>query len=163
MKIKHLALAAAIAVGSTSALAVGPGDLGPIDNTPINVGNTVAGPLLFDVYTFSLVNPFGFLSGIASSLELEPVLGIDGFSVVLQDASATVLGIDNSPGDGFMFDNLTAGSYSLTFVGLTSGSIGGSYGGAIFATTIPEPETYALMLAGLGLVGFMAARRRRQD
>jgi hypothetical protein len=30
------------------------------------------------------------------------------------------------------------------------------------ATSVPEPETYAMMLAGLGLVGAMAARRRRQ-
>lgn len=29
-------------------------------------------------------------------------------------------------------------------------------------TTIPEPSTYALMLAGLGVVGFMARRRQRQ-
>jgi PEP-CTERM motif len=27
-------------------------------------------------------------------------------------------------------------------------------------TTVPEPETYALMLAGVGLVGFIARRRR---
>jgi len=27
-------------------------------------------------------------------------------------------------------------------------------------TTVPEPETYALMLAGLGVVGFVARRRR---
>ena len=26
---------------------------------------------------------------------------------------------------------------------------------------IPEPETYALMLAGLGVVGFVARRRKR--
>jgi hypothetical protein len=31
-----------------------------------------------------------------------------------------------------------------------------------YAAAVPEPETYAMMLAGVGLVGGMAARRRRQ-
>ncbi len=32
--------------------------------------------------------------------------------------------------------------------------------GPIFIGPIPEPETYAMMLAGLGLVGFIARRRK---
>jgi probable HAF family extracellular repeat protein len=32
--------------------------------------------------------------------------------------------------------------------------------GQVIATGIPEPETYALMLAGLGVVGFMARRKK---
>lgn len=34
-------------------------------------------------------------------------------------------------------------------------------GHSLYVPTVPEPEAYALMLVGLGLVGAMAARRRR--
>lgn len=32
----------------------------------------------------------------------------------------------------------------------------------IVLTAVPEPETYAMMLAGLGLLGFVAGRRRKE-
>ncbi len=35
--------------------------------------------------------------------------------------------------------------------------------GNLTVAAIPEPETYALMLAGLGVVGFMARRRKNRD
>jgi hypothetical protein len=45
-------------------------------------------------------------------------------------------------------------------------TIGGSIGdaSAVVGTTsaVPEPETYAMMLAGLGLMGFVAMRRKQQ-
>lgn len=37
----------------------------------------------------------------------------------------------------------------------------GKIGGAV--TAVPEPETYAMMLAGLGVVAFMARRHRQRD
>ncbi len=37
---------------------------------------------------------------------------------------------------------------------------GATLNNTAFTVAVPEPETYALMLAGLGLVGFMARRRK---
>jgi hypothetical protein len=34
-------------------------------------------------------------------------------------------------------------------------------GSNTFTTVVPEPETYMLMLAGLGAIGFMTRRRRK--
>jgi hypothetical protein len=47
---------------------------------------------------------------------------------------------------------------SQTITSVTFSATGSSHGFEVAA--IPEPETYALMLAGLGLIG-AAARRRR--
>ena len=37
----------------------------------------------------------------------------------------------------------------------------GSYNGTLTVTAVPEPASYALLLAGAGLLGFMGMRRRR--
>jgi len=36
-------------------------------------------------------------------------------------------------------------------------------GSNTFTTSVPEPETYAMMLAGLGLMGFVARRRKQRN
>jgi hypothetical protein len=56
------------------------------------------------------------------------------------------------------------GRLALDFVDATTGAPAGSvfFDGLAVASTapIPEPETYAMLLAGLGLLGFVAQRRR---
>ena len=54
---------------------------------------------------------------------------------------------------------LTAGNYYLQVTGQVLGAAGGVYGGSMSVTAVPEPETYAMMLAGLGLVGFIGRRK----
>lgn len=51
------------------------------------------------------------------------------------------------------------GAYHLIVTGIANGSSGGAYGVAL-VSGVPEPETMALMLAGLGLVG-VAVRRKK--
>ncbi len=68
---------------------------------------------------------------------------------------------------GFHYANLAAGTYQL----IASGTLGGSGFGnvAVLSTTlntvaaVPEPATYALMLAGVAGVGFAARRRQKAD
>ena len=62
--------------------------------------------------------------------------------------------------------NFTAGNHVLTF-DYAGGAQGlGDEGWGLNSVTVegvsavPEPETYAMLLAGLGMVGFMARRRR---
>ena len=154
--------AALLLGGSASAFAVGPGSLGTIDNLPIVIGNTVAPGSFSDIYSFVLGSP-GTLSGGVHDVPVTPVLNISApsFAVELRKGT-TLIGTDNSPGD-FSFASLTAGAYSLSVVGTAVGSGGGLYAGGLLAQTapVPEPQSYALMLAGAAVVGFVATRRRR--
>lgn len=84
-----------------------------------------------------------------------------------------------------LIDLNSAGSYGAAFVTASGGTAAGAearlisnltsgnayfnihtstFGGGeirAFVTVVPEPETYALMLAGLGLLGWTARRRQR--
>jgi PEP-CTERM motif len=141
MKSKLFA-AAVLAVASASAFA---------QTTPV-VGFAPSSGFFQSVYNITLTG----LSDISGDVDL---LGATtGVSVSL--FGTTPVPFDGDAADGFSFANLSAGSYQLSFTGFGSGP--GAFGGFYEVSPVPEPETYALMLAGLGIVGFVAARRRAQ-
>jgi hypothetical protein len=47
-----------------------------------------------------------------------------------------------------------------SFTGLNGGAV--DLHGTLNVAAVPEPETYAMMMAGLGMMGFMVRRRKRQ-
>lgn len=82
-------------------------------------------------------------------------------------SSATVgslLGDLDASAAGFSFANVAAGFYNV----IASGSISGgavpnmAFIGANYTITpVPEPESFAMLLAGLGLMGAIALRRNK--
>ena len=129
----------------------------------------------FDVYDFSLLSAQSVTSSVVS-LNLPGIYSITGSNYMLWkdngplgfDGSDTLLSgwaFDGTTGSTFHSVNLAAGSYFYTVSGVATGgdplSNAGIYSIASTITPVPEPESYALMLAGLTVVGFLAGRRRR--
>ncbi len=50
---------------------------------------------------------------------------------------------------------------SEAFIAYDTSAIGGSGAGSLIYAAVPEPESYALLLAGLGLMGAVARRRAK--
>ena len=171
-----LALALAGAMGvATSAHADSTYNIGPLGSTPyINTSTVVAGAVFTiganaynftDTYNFSVVGTpttagtavtvdldlvsFGFhISNLKLDLFSAGNVWLDGDLVTgANDASVSVDSV------------LTAGNYYFKLRGFADG-VNTNQGIYTFtAAAVPEAETYAMMLAGLGLVGFMARRR----
>lgn len=181
MKKALLAIALASAVSSAQAATVSltggdfPYDLGvnPTDNNIYSVTHDVES--FFDVFTFSLTSASDTISSAVSLLF--PGLGDVGSSYEINNGTLSLF--SDPDGDGaagvnaqlatanfgdstgvLAYNNAAAGSYYWAVAGDAVGSNGGVYlYAANTAAVVPEPETYAMMLAGLGLIGFIGRRR----
>ena len=163
--LRNLFIAAALASGSAHALLVNVGQ-NPAD---ISITDTKSGTSFEDTVLFSLTAPSGLVSTAFSNWPV-PTAGLRNLTLELFQGSTLVASAGPSsvtfPGGGApvftqqsLSDFLAAGSYRLTLSGDVQPD-GGFYNWTVNTVAVPEPEQWALMIAGLALVAGWAARRR---
>ena len=157
MKLRQFAVAAAIVMSGTAAHAFAPifnPNLGTDPDTVIG-GVALSGPGLTTDFTFSLStlsNVFGDIFSLTGPVTIN--------SISLSGGSLLSPATTSLTGSSYLFENIAAGSYTMS-VSASSPFSGSIYVGTVKVSPVPEAETYALALAGLGVVGLVAARRRK--
>jgi hypothetical protein len=136
-------------------------------------GNSFTGGLanatFSDVFNFS-VSGNSLLAADLTATSGTAAIGLDltGFNVYTSTGTLLYSGAQKSTGkvDSWKLNTsnlvLSTGSYYLEVVGKINSNSAGSFSGniALKALPVPEADTYAMLLAGLGLVGFVARRRK---
>ncbi len=92
------------------------------------------------------------------------VMGAGGDGLLLTGDDTLLAGGTIAPTTSFSFDlGANAGGAAYLLVGGVTpvGSVGSLYSGSITVTAVPEPESYAMLLAGLGVMGAIAVRRNK--
>lgn len=161
MKLRSIAAASLLALASASSFAVNLGTL-DLSSGSNSFGNTPIAGSFVDTISFTIVASV-FNAGIITVVN--GTQNVDFTSIVLTGPAGTFsvpkltsdpVEVWATPAAGY---TLTAGTYTLTLTGTNSASIG-SYSANLAVTPVPEPETYAMLLAGLGIVGLSMRRRR---
>ncbi len=132
--------------------------------------------LFEDTYSFGLLGT-QLDQNSAVALDLTTIFNISGGSYALFNMGGNgVIGggddvmvggawpINGTTGSTFHQVALGAGQYYFDVTGIAGGAAGGLYSIAttVLAAPVPEPEIYAMMAAGLGLMGFVARRRQQR-
>lgn len=143
-------------------------------------GTVLGGNITFsDAFTFTLEQPNVSSGYSVINFPLDLGSSIGTLNTVFTSVALISFGADNAqgggddqvlktvmvPSDGNTQDHvslswdqpITGGAY-LSVNGVTDGSLGGIYAGSI-ASAVPEPESFAMLLAGLGLMGAVVRRR----
>lgn len=125
-----------------------------------NMGNTFS-----DKFTFSTIG-INFVDSLVSSISRTATVGLNITGFALYDSGNTLVSNGTMLGSGAIdlwslsADNLAQGNYYVQVSGSLVSNTSGSFGANLNVTPIPEPETYGMMLAGLGVLGFLARRRK---
>jgi len=160
MKIKSLIAATVLSLAASASFAATTVNLtqDAVNTNKYTGGFTVTHTGAFtDTFTFSPTLPSSVVSASLISIGFSNADNIDFTSVTLNGYALKIVNgiVDTAITSSQL--NLT-GPLTLSVSGLSG--TGASYSGTINVTAVPEPETFAMLGAGLALVGFAARRRK---
>ena len=145
--LTHIACALGLALGTVASVQAA---------TPVlEITSTLSGDTMSAAHPFNIDAPGTY---VATLIDNALFVAFDQLGLGVTKTGGATLGSITSPGS-FTFDASTAGSYTAVVGGVVgSGPIPvGTYG--VNVALIPEPETWAMMLVGMGLVGWQLRRK----
>ncbi|QHJ00693.1 PEP-CTERM sorting domain-containing protein [Xylophilus rhododendri] len=174
---KKLCLAGALVLSLGSSLAeAATVDLGTVSGTTTTGSSTSSGSFS-DLYNFSVgandgtafvssAVTFGSYGVTLSSISLyagtfTSASALSGLTAIFSSSSTSLVNLGNG-----IYSNTVSGAtvslsslsdYTLVVTGTSAGS--SAYTTLISVAAVPEPESYAMLLAGLGLMGCVVRRR----
>ena len=165
--IAALVLATAFLGASTAHaddISNGPQALAILDNSAY-FGDSFAannnGGTFMDQFVFNVTG----VDAIVSSVSRTAATGLDITAFGLFSSAGSLISAGSGTSGAqdvwtISANNLAEGSYYLMVSGTILSSTSGSFGGAVMLNPVPEPETCGMLLAGLGVVGMLARRRK---
>lgn len=173
-RFAQAALLSAIGLFAAGTVHAASYELGTLGPTPVTLSESVGIGSFTDYLNFTIAAPDTYASGVAQNISFSytsssgnsvNALNISNFEASLYSigASGSTLLLGPVAAGTTLSAALTSGNYFFELTGSGTGKYGGEY--AITASAVapvPEPAEATLMAVGLGLVGFLALRNKRQ-